>query len=191
VRNAEELRQLADAAVERFGAIDVLLCNAGVSGPVGPMAEVDEVDYTQTFDVNLRQAFILCGLIAPLMARRGEGSIIVTSSIAGMRGNARIGLYALTKAALAQLARNLAVEYGPHGVRANAIAPGLVRTSWASAVLSNPEASEARLRQTPLRRIGEPWEIAAAALFLAGPGSGFITGHTLVVDGGTLISDGN
>jgi NAD(P)-dependent dehydrogenase (short-subunit alcohol dehydrogenase family) len=190
VRSAEELRRLADAA-EKFGAIDVLVCNAGVSGPVGPMAEVDHVTYAQTFDVNLRHAFILCGHIAPLMAERGAGSIIVTSSIAGLRGNARIGLYALTKAALAQLARNLAVEYGPRGVRANAIAPGLIRTSWASAVLNNPQASEARLRQTPLRRIGEPWEVAAAALFLAGPGGGFVTGQTLVVDGGTVISDGN
>jgi NAD(P)-dependent dehydrogenase (short-subunit alcohol dehydrogenase family) len=191
VRSAEELRRLADSAVQRFGAIDVLVCNAGVSGPVGPMAEVDDVVYAQTFDVNLRHAFILCGRIAPLMAKRGEGSIIVTSSIAGLRGNARIGLYAMTKAALAQLARNLAVEYGSCGVRANAIAPGLIRTSWASAVLNNPQASEARLRQTPLRRIGEPWEVAAAALFLAGPGSGFVTGQTLVVDGGTVISDGN
>ena len=155
------------------------------------MAEVDEASYAQTFDVNLRHAFILCGHIAPLMAERGAGSIILTSSIAGLRGNARIGLYALTKAALAQLARNLAVEYGPRGVRANAIAPGLIRTGWASAVLSNPQASEARLRQTPLRRIGEPWEVAAAALFLAGPGSSFITGQTLVVDGGTVISDAN
>ena len=191
VRSAEELRRLADAAVQRFGAIDVLVCNAGVSGPVGPMAEVDDAAYAQTFDVNLRHAFILCGHVAPLMAQRGAGSIIVTSSIAGLRGNARIGLYALTKAALAQLARNLAVEYGPRGVRANAIAPGLIRTSWASAVLSNPQASAARLGQTPLRRIGEPWEVAAAALFLAGPGSGFVTGQTLVVDGGTVISDGN
>jgi len=191
VRSAAELRRLADAAVQRFGAIDVLVCNAGVSGPVGPMAEVDDVSYAETFDVNLRHAFILCGHIAPLMAEHGAGSIIVTSSIAALRGNARIGLYALTKAALAQLARNLAVEYGPRGVRANAIAPGLIRTSWASAILSNPQASEARLRQTPLRRIGEPWEVAAAALFLAGPGSGFITGQTLVVDGGTVMSDGN
>ena len=191
VRSAEELRRLADSAVQEFGAVDVLVCNAGVSGPVGPMAEVDDVVYAQTFDVNLRHAFILCGHIAPLRAQRGAGSIIVTSSIAGLRGNARIGLYALTKAALAQLARNLAVEYGPRGVRANAIAPGLIRTSWAAAVLSNPQASAARLRQTPLRRIGEPWEVAAAALFLAGPGSGFMTGQTLVVDGGTVISDGN
>ncbi len=191
VRSAEDLQRLSDAAAQRFGAVDVLVCNAGVSGPVGSMAQVGEHEYAQTFDVNLRHAFLLCGHIAPLMARRGEGSIIITSSIAGLRGNARIGLYAITKAALAQLARNLAVEYGPQGVRANAIAPGLIRTSWASAVLSNPQASEVRLRQTPLRRIGEPWEVAAAALFLAGPGSAFITGHTLVVDGGTLISDGN
>ncbi len=97
----------------------------------------------------------------------------------------------MTKAALAQLARNLAVEWGPAGVRANALAPGLIATTWADAILHSPEATAARLRQTPLRRIGEPWEVAAAALFLAGPGSAFITGQTLVIDGGTVISDGS
>jgi NAD(P)-dependent dehydrogenase (short-subunit alcohol dehydrogenase family) len=191
VRSAQDLDALTDAAVERFGGIDVLVCNAGVSGHMGSIADVNDAAYAEAFDVNLRHPLRLCGRVAPVMAQRGGGSIILTSSIAGLRGNARIGLYALTKAALAQLARNLAVEYGPKGVRANAIAPGLIRTGWAAAILSNPEATAARLGQTPLRRIGEPWEVAAAALFLAGPGSAFITGHTLVVDGGTLVSDGN
>jgi NAD(P)-dependent dehydrogenase (short-subunit alcohol dehydrogenase family) len=125
------------------------------------------------------------------MAARADGVLLFTSSIAALRGNRSIGLYGLTKAALSQLARNLAVEWGPSNVRANAIAPGLIRTAWAGAILSNPEASARRLGMTPLRRIGEPWEVAAAALYLASPGGRFVTGQTLVVDGGTMISDGN
>jgi NAD(P)-dependent dehydrogenase (short-subunit alcohol dehydrogenase family) len=191
VRSASALEHLVDSAVKRFGRIDALVCNAGVSGHFGSLAEADHADYVHAFDVNLRHPLLLCGRVAPLMAERGGGSIVLTSSIAGLRGNARIGLYGLTKAALAQLARNLAVEYGPRGVRANAIAPGLIRTRWADPILKDSEAIAKRLGQTPLRRIGEPSEVAAVALFLVGPGSTFITGQTLVVDGGTLISDGN
>ena len=191
MRSRSDLNSLVDAAVDRFGGIDVLICNAGISGRPGSLADVDQAAYDEMFDVNLRHALILAGRVAPMMASAAGGSIIVTSSIAGLRGNARIGLYALSKAALAQLARNLAVEYGPARVRANAIAPGLIRTSWSDSILSSAEASAMRLQQTPLRRLGEPWEVAAAALFLAGPGSAFITGQTLVVDGGTLISDGH
>ena len=191
VRSRAELDRLADAALQRFGGVDVLVCNAGVNSHFGPLHEAGEEARRQAFAVNLDHPLHLSSRLAPLMAERGGGSIVLMSSIAGMRGNSKIGLYALTKAALAQLARNLAVEWGPKGIRANAIAPGLIRTGWADAILSSPEASEARMRQTPLRRVGEPWEVAAAALFLAGPASAFVTGQTLVVDGGTLITDGS
>jgi len=125
------------------------------------------------------------------MAARGRGSIVLLSSIAGLRGNAMLGHYGMTKAALAQLARNLAVEWGPSGVRANAIAPGLIATEWAGAILSSPDRAERRLGLTPLRRAGSPEEIAATALYLASDAGGFTTGQTIVVDGGTLISDGS
>ena len=187
VRDTAALDGVLDAA----GAIDILICNAGISGHLGPLGEATDQDRSEIFDINLNAALHLSGKVAPVMAERGGGSIILMSSIAGLRGNARLGLYGLTKAALAQLARNLAVEWGPKGVRANAIAPGLIRTSWADAILSSPDKSAARLGQTPLRRIGEPWEVAATALFLASPAAAFITGQTIVVDGGTLISDGN
>ena len=189
VRDAAALDDLVNAAVQRFGAIDVLLCNAGISGPVGSMGEATVDAIEQLLAVNLRHPLHLATRIAPLMAANGRGSIILTSSIAALRGNAKLGIYGLSKAALAQLARNLAVEWGSANVRANAIAPGLIRTSWADAILSSAEASGKRLAQTPLGRIGEPWEIAALALFLAGPGGGFITGQTIVADGGTIISD--
>lgn len=170
---------------------DVLVCNAGIPGPLVPMHEMREQDWQRLLAINLDHPLRLSSLIAPGMAELKRGSIILLSSIAGFRGNARLGHYGLTKAALSQLARNLAVEWGASGVRANAIAPGLIETEWAGAVLSNPDASERRLGLTPLRRAGSVGEIAATALFLASDAAGFITGQTIIADGGTLITDGN
>jgi NAD(P)-dependent dehydrogenase (short-subunit alcohol dehydrogenase family) len=141
--------------------------------------------------VNLRSVHWLTSLIAPQMAERGGGSVIIVSSIAGVRGNKAIGLYGLSKAASAQLTRNLAVEWGPRNVRANAISPGLIRTQFAAPLLSNEAVLERRLSLTPLRRVGEPHEIAGVAVMLASPAGAFITGQNLIVDGGTTISDGN
>lgn len=191
VSQSDQLDALV-AQASRAGPIEVLVCNAGISGYFGPMHKADQAARDALFAINLNHALHLTSLVAPMMAGRGAGgSIVLTASIAGLRGNAGVGLYGLTKAALIQLARNLAVEWGPHGIRANAIAPGLIATRWADTILANPDASERRLSLTPLRRIGTPGEVAAAALFLAGAGAGFITGQTLVVDGGTLITDGN
>ncbi len=191
VTDKKALDGLVEKAEAKFGGIDILLCNAGIAGPAGSLSDISAEHSRALFAVNLEHALHLSTRVAPKIAARGGGSIILTASLAGLRGNAKLGMYGLTKAALIQLARNLAVEWGPSNVRANAIAPGLIATSWASGILSNPQASARRLSLTPLRRVGEPWEVAAAALFLAGPGAGFITGHCLVVDGGTLISDGN
>jgi NAD(P)-dependent dehydrogenase (short-subunit alcohol dehydrogenase family) len=191
VRDPSALARLVSDATDALGHIDVLIANAGVVAHSGPLANADAAAWAEAFDVNLRHAAHLAILVAPQMAVRRSGVIILLSSIAGLRGNKALGLYGLTKAALSQLARNLAVEWGPYNVRANAIAPGLIATSWANSVLSNPQAAERRLSLTPLRRIGEPWEVAATALYLASPAGGFVTGQTLVVDGGTVISDGN
>ncbi|PCD02058.1 short-chain dehydrogenase [Sphingomonas spermidinifaciens] len=188
------IADLADPAqVDALGdePTDILACNAGIAGPAGPMHAMDDAARAALYAINLEHPIRLTARTAPAMAARGRGSIVLLSSIAGLRGNAGLGHYGITKAALAQLARNLAVEFGPQGVRANAIAPGLIATDWASAILSNPERTERRLGATPLRRVGTPGQVANAALFLASDAGGFVTGQTLVVDGGTLISDGN
>lgn len=173
------------------GACDVLVCNAGVQGPAGPLADVSDADWQQVMDINLRAAVQLSACVIPAMAARKKGSVVLMSSIAGLRGNRSIGLYGLSKAALAQLARNLAVEWGPHGVRVNAVSPGLVRTPLATGLLSDVAFMQRRLQSTPLRRVGEPHEIAGVVAMLASDAGGFITGQNIVVDGGTLISDGS
>lgn len=180
---------LADLG-RRADDVDILVCNAGVAGNRGQMHEATAADWEQLRAVNLDHPLHLSGMIAPSMARRGRGSIVLMSSIAGLRGNAAIGLYGLTKAAISQLARNLAVEWGPRNVRANAIAPGLISTNWASEILRDEVAASRRLELTPLRRLGTPEEIANVALFLASDSSSFVTGQTIVADGGTLICDG-
>jgi NAD(P)-dependent dehydrogenase (short-subunit alcohol dehydrogenase family) len=129
-------------------------------------------------------------MVAPEMLERNEGSIIIVSSIGGMTASAVIGAYNISKAADFQLARNLAAEFGPAGVRVNCIAPGLVRTDFAKALWENPDTLKTVTRHTPMRRIGEPHEIAGAAVFLASPASTFMTGQAIVVDGGSTIGVG-
>ena len=191
VTDRDALRSLADRAEAWREGVDVLVCNAGIAGRPGSMSEQDEDIRCSLWKTNFDHALALSTFVAPRMASRKRGSIVLMSSIAGLRGNARLGDYAMTKAAIAQLARNLAVEWGPSGVRANAIAPGLIDTSWSGAVLSDAAAAERRLGLTPLRRVGRTDEVAATALYLASDAGGFTTGQTLVVDGGTLVSDGN
>ncbi|CAG9233370.1 NAD(P)-dependent dehydrogenase (Short-subunit alcohol dehydrogenase family) [Paraburkholderia tropica] len=178
-------------AVRARGAIDIVVCNAGVAPHLGPLVSASDDAWTTTMNVNLHSAVWLANLAAPAMAARGGGSIILTSSISGVRGNKAIGVYGVSKAAVAALARNLAVEWGPHNVRANAISPGMIATEFARPLLDNAEVRERRMLATPLRRPGTPEEIAGVALMLAAPGGAFITGQNVIVDGGTTISDGN
>lgn len=187
----EQVHLLAAQALARHGRIDILICNAGIQGPAGPLHEVQPEQWDAVMDVNLRSAATLSTLLIPAMAENGGGSVILMSSIAALRGNKSIGLYGLSKAALSQLARNLAVEWGPRNVRVNAIAPGLIRTPLAAGLLADEAFMTRRMAQTPLRRPGEPHEIAGVAVMLASAAGAFITGQTLVVDGGTTITDGN
>jgi NAD(P)-dependent dehydrogenase (short-subunit alcohol dehydrogenase family) len=181
----EELQTLVDETVAQCGGIDILVENAGVNPYLGPAATMPDDAFDRVMDTNVRSNFWLANMAIPHMVPRGGGSVIIISSIGGLRGSAQIGVYGLSKAADMQLARNIAVEWGPKNVRANAIAPGLVRTDFARALWENPALYRQRTRDTPLQRIGEPDEIAGAAVFLASAAGSFVTGQTLVIDGGT------
>jgi len=177
-------------ATARFGGIDILVSNAGISG--GPSHDpLDMRTFDRVMTVNLRSMVLLTKHALPRMAGRPGASVILIASIAGLRGNAQIEAYAMAKAGVAQLARNLAVQWGPKGVRTNAIAPGLIATSFSDGLMGDTAFMSRRLQMTPLRRVGEAHEIAGAAVFLAAPAGGFVNGHVLVVDGGTVITDGS
>lgn len=180
----EELQHLVDTTVRAWGGIDVLVCNAAVNPYFGPAAGMSDDAYDRVMDANVKGNFWLCNIAIPHMVGRPDPSITIFSSIGGLRGSATIGVYGLSKAADMQLARNIAVEFGHKGVRANCIAPGLVRTDFAKALWDDPVNLKKRLRDTPLQRIGEPDDIAGAAVFLASSASRFMTGQTLVIDGG-------
>lgn len=182
---------LAHQVLAHFGRLDALVCNAGVSPHLGPLASASDAEWELTMTVNLRSAVWLTTALLPAMAEQGAGSVVLMASIAGVRGNAGLGLYGLSKAALAQLARNLAVEWGPRNIRVNAISPGVIDTEFARPLTQNSTVMAKRLALTPLRRVGVPEEIAALALLLAAPGGAFITGQNLLVDGGTTIGDGH
>ena len=185
------LARLVDGTLAAFGGLDILVCNAGITGRHGPFAEVDMDDYAHVMAVNLRSQVVLCNLALPHIAARGGGSVTLIASISALRGNGRINAYALAKAGVAQLARNLAVEWGPRNIRANAIAPGFIDTELAIPLLKDPTFMQRRMAMTPLRRPGKPEEIGGTAVFLASPAGAFVTGQTIAVDGGTVITDGS
>jgi NAD(P)-dependent dehydrogenase (short-subunit alcohol dehydrogenase family) len=187
ISSKEDLQNLVDETRKAFGKIDVLVCNAASNPYYGPMAGMADEQFRKILDNNIVANHWLIQMVVPEMIERREGSIIIVSSIGGLRGSETIGAYCISKAADMQLARNLAHEYGPHNVRVNCIAPGLIRTDFARALWENPKAEEAVNASTPLRRIGEPHEIAGVAVYLASPASTFMTGQSLVVDGGRTI----
>ena len=175
---------------ERFGKIDLLVCNAASNPYYGPMAGIADDQFRKIFDNNVLSNHWLITMVAPEMRERKDGAIIIISSIGGMVGSKVIGAYNVSKAADFQLVRNLAMEFGPDNVRVNAIAPGVIRTDFARALWEDP-AAEAQLKKiTPLARIGEPENIAGAAVFLASKAGAYMTGQSMVIDGGTTITGG-
>jgi NAD(P)-dependent dehydrogenase (short-subunit alcohol dehydrogenase family) len=187
ISSKDDLRNLVEETDRKFGKIDVLVCNAASNPYFGPLAGIQDDQFRKILDNNILSNHWLAQLVSPQMIKRREGSIIIVSSIGGLRGSPVLGAYCISKAADLQLARNLAVEYGPHNVRVNCIAPGLIKTDFARALWEDKARLAAREEQTPLRRIGEPDEIAGAAVFLASAAGSFVTGQNIVIDGGVTI----
>jgi NAD(P)-dependent dehydrogenase (short-subunit alcohol dehydrogenase family) len=183
----DDLQALVGAADRAYGGIDILVCSAGVNVYSGPTEQMPDDAYDRVMNSNVKSAFWLCNMALPGMARRGGGSVILISSIGGIQGSDRLGVYCLSKAAEMQMARNIAVEYGPRGIRANCIAPGLIHTDFSRALWDDPAFYKQAVLEAPLQRIGQPDDIAAAAVFLASAGGSFMTGQTLVIDGGRTI----
>ncbi len=181
------LQHLVDETRTQFGCIDILVCNAASNPYYGPQAGIADDQFRKILDNNIVSNHWLIQMVAPEMLERRSGSIIIISSIGGLRGSPVIGAYCISKAADMQLARNLAVEFGPSNVRVNCIAPGLIKTDFARALWEDPQRIEAANTSVPLRRIGEPEEIAGAVVFLASSASNFMTGQTMVIDGGVTI----
>jgi NAD(P)-dependent dehydrogenase (short-subunit alcohol dehydrogenase family) len=188
ISSKDALQAMVARTMAAFGRIDVLVCNAASNPYYGPQAGISDEQFRKILDNNVLSNHWLVQLCAPQMVERGAGSIIIVSSIGGLRGSTSIGAYCISKAADMQLARNLAHEYGPHGVRVNCIAPGLIRTDFARALWEDPETLKRATVGVPLRRIGEPDEIAGAAVFLASKAGAFMTGQAIVIDGGVTIA---
>jgi NAD(P)-dependent dehydrogenase (short-subunit alcohol dehydrogenase family) len=184
----EQLQNLVDKTRAKWGKIDILVCNAAVNPYFGPAAGISDDQFDKIMDVNVRSNFWLSNMVLPEMVQRKDGSVIIVSSIGGLKGSPVLGAYCISKAADFQLARNLAVEYGGHGIRANCIAPGLIKTDFARALWENPEILKRSTEGAPLKRIGLPDEIAGAAVFLASKAGAFMTGQTMVIDGGATIA---
>jgi NAD(P)-dependent dehydrogenase (short-subunit alcohol dehydrogenase family) len=190
ISDKDALQALVDETKQRLGRIDILVCNAASNPYYGPMAGISDEQFRKILDNNVIANHWLVSMVAPEMVERGAGSIIIVSSVGGLTSSTVIGAYNISKAADLQLVRNLAAEFGPKGVRVNAIAPGLVRTDFARALWENPEILKKVTSVAALKRIGEPKELAGAAIFLASDASSFVTGQTLVVDGGSTFGAG-
>lgn len=183
----ESLQNLVNEGRKAFGKIDVLVCNAASNPHYGPMATITDEQLRKTLDHNIVSQHWLIQMVVPEMIQRKAGSIIIVSSIGGLRGSPILGAYAITKAADIQMTKNLAREYGLDNVRINSIAPGLVRTDFAKALWEDPDNLKHSTASAAMGRIGEPHEIAGAAVFLASDASSFMTGQTIVIDGGVVV----
>jgi len=188
ISSKENLQHLVDESNRAFGKIDVLVCNAASNPYYGPLGGISDDQFRKILDNNIVANNWLISMVVPQMIERKDGSIIIVSSIGGLKGSTVLGAYAISKAADMQLARNLACEYGKHNIRVNCIAPGLIKTDFAKALWDNPETLKASTARSPLLRIGTPDEIAGAAVFLGSAAGAFMTGQTMVIDGGATIS---
>jgi NAD(P)-dependent dehydrogenase (short-subunit alcohol dehydrogenase family) len=185
----EDCERLVSAAVAKFGKVDVLVNNAATNPYFGPMIDIDEGAWDKTFEVNLKGYFWMAREVARhLRGREAPGSIVNISSVTGLEAAPLQGVYAMTKAAIISMTKTLAYELAANKIRVNAIAPGFIETRFSSAIVANETLAAEVLRKTPLGRVGTPDEIAGGALYLASDSASFLTGHTLVIDGGMTTS---
>lgn len=184
ISSKEDLQGLVKTTNEQLGEVDILVCNAASNPYYGPMEGIADEQFEKILSNNVISNHWLIQQVAPGMRNRKEGAIIIVSSIGGMTGSTTIGAYNISKAADFQLARNLAAEFGVDNVRVNCIAPGLIKTDFARALWEDPKNLELVTATAPLKRIGLPEEVAGAAVFLAAPAGNFVTGQSIVVDGG-------
>lgn len=189
VSDKTQLQGLVDSALKTWGRLDILVCNAAVNPYYGPMATMPEDAYDKVMNCNVKSNFLLCNMAAPHMAANRNGSIIIVSSIGGNQGSATLAAYGISKAADFALTKNLAIEWGPQGIRANCIAPGLIKTDFSRALWENAKLLKNVEEGTPVRRIGQPEDVGGVAVFLASRAAAYITGQTLNVDGGITVKE--
>jgi dehydrogenase/reductase SDR family member 4 len=187
VGRLEQIESMVSATQREFGRIDILVNNAGTNVAFGPCLEMDEGQFDKMVEVNLKSAFRLTRSIAPGMCERGSGSIINIASVSGLRPQFHSMLYSMTKAALIMLTQSYAMELGPKGVRVNAIAPGLIQTALSRYYWKDEQRRAGLIGEQPIRRIGQPVDVAEVALLLASDRGSYMTGQTVVVDGGALL----
>ena len=181
------LEMLVEESRSQLGKIDILVCNAASNPFFGSIKDIPDEAFEKIMNNNIKSNHNLCQMVIPEMMERKDGSIIIVSSIGGLNASPVIGAYNISKAADIMLVKNYALEFGQHNIRTNAIAPGLFRTDFAKALWENPEILKQSTATCPMKRIGEPDEIGGAAVFLASEAGSFVNGHTLVLDGGTVV----
>ena len=187
VSRKDELQALVDATRQKWGRIDIVVANAATNPYYGPLADISDEAFDKIIGNNVKSVLWLAAMTLPTMASNGGGSFTLVGSIGGLLANTVIGAYGVSKAAGHHLVRNLAAEWGPKNVRVNAIAPGLIKTDFARALWEDEARRAERIGATPLKRLGEPRDIAGIAVFLASDAAAFITGQCIVADGGVSI----
>ena len=183
----ESVDALFTRAADHFGGIDIVINNAATNPHFGPVLTSTAAQWDKTFEVNVRGYFLCAQAAAPYMVARGGGAVVNVASVAGRRALPGMGVYCVSKAAVLMLTEVLAAELAGDGIRVNALVPGFVKTQFSSALWANDQMRDQTLQLVPQRRMAEPAEIGRLALLLASPDAAFVTGSTLVADGGQLV----
>ncbi|XP_071450942.1 dehydrogenase/reductase SDR family member 4 [Hetaerina americana] len=184
VSKSEDREKLFKRAIEKFGGIDILISNAAVNPTTGPVLEIEESSWDKIFDVNVKAAYLLSKEALPYLRKRGGGSIIYVSSIAGFQPFNLLGAYSVSKTALLGLTKAASQDLAPENIRVNCIAPGIVKTKFSGALHESEEAQEIALRNIPMNRLALPHEMGGVAAFLCSEDASYVTGETIVVSGG-------